>query len=501
MSDKKPTPGFIRNMIVMMRNEMASRSAFLRKFLDPRRDYDTECGYLTDISIDNYKERYERGDIAARIVNIYPEECWSADPEVFETDDAELTPFEKEWLALNQKVGVYSTMLQADILAGIGQFGVLLIGFNDNQNLDQPVLELQPDGTFSRGGEALQVLYLRAFDQSVVKVSKFNSDQKSPRYSLPDEYEITFIDPNEVIGAPIDTNKLRQMKVHWSRVIHIADNCTNSRVYGIPRLKKIFDRLLDLRKILGGAGEMFWKGGFPGFSVETNVDPKEGGIEIDLEATKEQLEAYMNTAQRWIATEGLTVKNLGTQVADPRPHVEAQIRVIACAMSIPWRILMGVEVGQLASEQDIRAWNRRLKRRREAFINTHIILPFANRLIATKTLPAPKDSQSVKIWWPDLNTLSDEERANVAEKKTNAAIKYVQGGVSHLIPPFYFFTLVMGFTDEEANAIMDEAGSDLDTLDEVMAKLNPQPGQSATKGAMQPSRRASPTSSPARNGT
>jgi len=201
---------------------------------------------------------------------------------------------------------------------------------------------------------------------------------------------------------------------------------------------------------------MFWKGGFPGISLES-VGTDEN-IEFDEQATKDQIEAYMNGLQRYIATIGMQAKSLNVQVADPGPHLEVQIRLIAMSLGIPWRILVGSEAAQLAAEQDIRAWNRRVNRRRQGYITPFIITPFIKRLVAYGTLPKPKD---IIVVWPDLNSPGDKDKAEVAERRTNALMKYVMGGVDALVPPFHFLTLVLGYTDQEAHSIIDEMGSDL----------------------------------------
>jgi len=63
-----------------------------------------------------------------------------------------------------------------------------------------------------------------------------------------------------------------------------------------------------------------------------------------------------------------------------------------------------------------------------------------------------------------LNSPSDTEKADVTEKQTNALAKYVQGGVDALMPPFLYLTLILGMSDEEAQAVVD--ASEEQTLEE-----------------------------------
>ena len=93
-------------------------------------------------------------------------------------------------------------------------------------------------------------------------------------------------------------------------------------------------------------------------------------------------------------------------------------------------------------------------------------------------LPAVDDYE---VKWPDLNTPSDDEKAAVAEKKTNALSKYVSTRMDALIPPFHYLTMVLGFSDDEANGIIDEAGDRLDELkpDDDLTTVDPNADEDA----------------------
>jgi len=419
--------------------------------MDPRRDIDAECGHPEEIAIEDYKKMFTRGDVAARVVSLFPEETWKNNPDVYETEDEKETEFEKAWKELEQRVPIYTYLQRADTLSGIGTFGAMLLGFDDGLQLNEPMASVESaPGTASPS----QLLYLRPLDETLLEIPELNVDPTSPRYGQPNLYRVTFED--------MTTSGRQTIDVHWTRMLHLADNRSNSEIYGHPRMEKVFNRLLDLRKIAGGSGEMFWKGGFPGISLESqNMGEEE--IEFDKEATKEQIESYMNGLQRYIATIGMSAKSLSVQVADPSPHVDLQLKLIAVAMGVPWRVFVGSEAAQLASEQDTRAWNARVTRRRNEYVNPFILRPFCDRLIAAGVLPEPADGYEVD--WPDLNAPSDLDRASIAERQSNALAKYVQGGVDVLMPPFHYLTLVLGMSDEEADSIIEAAGEELMQVD------------------------------------
>lgn len=456
MSKKSPKVPFALNKqaeLMLVQNAMLERQTWLRSVLDPRRDIEAECGHPLVLTIADYMNMYKRGDVGARVVRIWPEECWSEPPDIYESEEPEDTDFEMAWDELQTEHGIYSMFERVDTLSGIGRFGILLLGLDDGRELDQPVEGLLENGTFSESVPERKLLYLRAFDETCLSVAALESDRNNARYGQPKNYNIMFQDTAVGEQASVFTRT-----VHWSRVIHVADNRVSSEIFGLPRLELVVNRLLDLKKVSGGSGEMFWKGGFPGLSIEVLPEvAKDGGAEMDVASTQAQVEKYMNGLQRYLALSGLTAKSLAVQIADPRPHMETQLKLIAAAVGVPWRIFIGSEAAQLASEQDVRTWNRRIGRRRANYVSPYLIRPTIRRLIDVGVLQRPKDNKFF-IHWDDLNSPSDKDKAQVAEGLSNAIVKYVAGGADVFMKPFHFLTLVLGMSDEEAQAVVSDAG-------------------------------------------
>jgi len=464
---------------------LISRSALTRMLTDPRRDIDHECGYPVEISNELYDSYYRRG-LGARVVNIFPEEGWKKTPEVYETDDAKDTPFEKAWKASVKKHNLYEVMQRADVLSGISRFGVILLGFNDGGKLDDPVKSFSEKVEASQAAST-KLLYVRAFPEKAVTIASWEADTTNPRFGLPTSYTIQFIDPasGQNTAPANQATSLSSRTVHWHRIIHLADNRRQSDIYGTPRMEDVFDRLYDLKKILGGGSEMFWKGGFPGLSFELaqNVDPN---VEIDKEGLKEQFEKYSNGLQRYMALTGMTAKSLSPQVADPNNHLEANIKAICITKGIPYRIFMGTEEAQLAGEQDNDAWLSRIASRRELYQTPHIVRNLVNRLIQVKALPAPQEMDEetempkYEVHWPDLRIKGEKEKADVAKVRIDTVAAWSGGQLDTLIPPTVFFTQFLGMAKEEAEAIVKAAteylkgvGEDADlkkNLDEMAAE-------------------------------
>jgi len=454
-------------------NALVSRQEFFKSFTDPRRDIDDECGYprTETLEVEDYREMYDKESVAARTVNVLPEESWQVQPRVFETEDVDnITPFEEDWAELPKSLRgrswyqdeegnpVWELLKRVDILSGIGSYGILLFGLDDldvNQPLTTPVAgveEMMVDPESKISPSRHRLLFVRAFDQSLVRISRFNTDRSHPRHGLPEIYAVTLNDPrNNVQGAiGIDT---ATVDVHWTRVLHVADNLGSSEVFGVPRQQQVFNRLYDLRKTYGGSAEMYWRGAFPGLSIESH--PQLGAsVSLNKDAIRSQMEQYFNGLQRYLAVVGASVKSIAPQVVEPSKHIDQYITAICILLGVPKRVFMGTERGQLASGQDDKTWNDRLMKRHKSYLTPKLTVPFIDRLIAYGVLREP---EGYSVVWPDLNNLTDQEKAEVAGKRTESLAKYVAGDVETIITPVDYLVRIIGFSPEEAHAIVEAA--------------------------------------------
>ncbi len=474
---------FTANTVSLVQNLLMSRGGFFKRWMDGgKRDLNAECGYPDEINLEKYRVYYDREGIAARVVNIYPEESWAMDPEVFETFKGADTPFEAEWKVMLDEMDVLGSLQRIDEISGIGYFGVLLYVFDDGLTYDQPLYDVGADGKPIPLEKPLKLLQLRTFDQSVVRIIKFDTDKNSSRYAMPVMYAIKVTDPNIPTSTSVP-GPAGELEVHWTRILHVADNCKSSVVYGEPRMQNVFNRIMDLRKILSGSGEMFWKGAFPGYNFE--VDPTVAeSFDFDKETFKKEVADFSDGLQRYLSTIGIKAHSLAPQVADPSKHVEVQLQNIALTKGIPLRVFMGSEQAKLASGQDAITWNKRVRRRQLRYVSPKILRPFVELLIIVGALPKPA---TLYIFWPDLNTPTEEDKANTALQRMQALATYVGGGVAAMLPPKKAYTSILGMSEEEAEEIIQAATDDLspeeksieDEIKKAQAAIKPNPAGSA----------------------
>lgn len=460
---------------------------------DPRRDIADECGYPSGFpSLGELKEMYDKENLGARVVEVLPQETWKIPPYVYENEKADpedYTDFENGWNDLvkilssdpdvpesknfsggtpkppseeggqkksdtpegnsfyydEQANPIWEKLSRADKLSGIGHYGVIFFGLDDGLSYDKPV-------NFSRENK---VLFLRVMDETLCPISTLEENKANRRFGRPKMYDITFSDPANAGESTVGLTDVSQ-KVHFTRIQHICDNPDSSELFGVPRQRPVWRRLLDASKLYGSSAEMYYKGAFFGLSLETH--PELGG-DVELPSDiKDQIENYQNGLQRILAIAGTTVKSIAPQVVDPEPQLAIQINGICIKLGIPLRIFMGSERGKLASTQDDETWKERVKGRRFNYVIPNIIVPFVNRLIAYGALPAPKERFYVK--WPDTEVLNPLERADIALKRTDAMTRYVSGEVQKLMNPRDYLTRELGYSDQEAEEIIDNREED-----------------------------------------
>lgn len=472
---------FTQNTTNLLLNLLTTRTDLLNKLFDPRRDIDEECGYPKVITDAQYRRMYDRG-LGRRVVDVYPSETWKMFPEIYEDPDAKVnTPFEEALEKLEKSKHLLHYLQRADELSGVGHYGVILWGINDGKELKEPVdgweqwADATGDPDIVATAPERKILYIRVLDESLVYIAEYERDVTNPRYGLPLYYNITLADPKNIesksASTPPDTTST---KVHWTRITHVADNCKTSEVLGSPRQEPVWDRLCDLRKILSGSGEMYWRGGFPGLGLETQ--PGLEGAELDEDTIRQVMFDYMNGLQRYIALTGMTAKSLAPQIAEPTEGFETQIKAICVTMGVPYRVFMGIEEGVVSGDQATRAWEDRLKNRQARYVTPMIINPVLRRLVDMGVLPPTKEPNGWTVEWPEAMKPNKQENATITVQLTEALAKYVAGGVDTLVPPLEFLTIFCGLDDETAMSIIDaviehiSGGTDLAQAEDAAAE-------------------------------
>jgi hypothetical protein len=436
------------------------------------RDLYQALGYKLILNYQDFLTQYTRQDMAKAIIDRPVKATWQGQLELVESQKAEKTPFEQAWYDLNKRLSIRSLLSRADRLTGIGRYGVLVLGTDDvRKNEDW----MKPLGTVKK------LNYVKPFGEDSAKILRFVDDPNNERYGMPLTYTVQVAD--------IASNTSSTVNIHYSRVIHITDDNLESEVYGIPRLEAVFNRLMDIEKLVGGDAEMFWRGARPGFQGQ--VDPNYTMTETTKNDLKDQIDEYEHNLRRILVNEGVDLKALAQQIADPENHVKVQLMMISAVTGIPQRILSGSERGELASTQDSGEWKTYVQSRREDHAEPHIIRPFVEKLIEIKILPKPNEDYMVD--WLDLFSISEKERVAIGQLRASAIREYTTNpSAESLMSPEAFFEIGLGLSQEQIDLVhaknAEGISEEQKSLQKELDAMNPEPPAPApfTKGQQPP---------------
>lgn len=439
----------LRNQIKTLKNVATQRtfSEAFSAFVTHQGNRDTfeVFGYPDLITSTDYYQRYERQDIAKRIIEAYPEACWTKDIVVSDDLNSEdITSFEKDFTDLASRLKLYNYMYRLDKVTGFGRYGVLYIG----------VAGEEPKTPVEDTVDEKDILYITPYTEDQAQIASYNTDPQSPRYGLPETYNLS-VNTFEGIEGQLSTEK-SSMVAHHTRIIHVAEGLLGNDIFGQPRLKSIYNRLIDLDKVMGGSAELFWQNGRGALNLNMPSD-------VDLDSDSKDLltdnmQQFSNNLTRYLKTKGIDVNAVEFQVPNPEQNVEQIFKMISGATGIPVRILTGSERGELASTQDTANWNNRVSERRVNFCEPSILRPFIDWCIQHKTISEPKDD-IYYVEWPMFSGVSEEQKAEIAAKKASAITQYNNSpGIDQLVPPKQFVEeiLELEFKGEENFGDMTE---------------------------------------------
>jgi hypothetical protein len=364
----------------------------------------TALGYSRVIQPAQFRSRFRRNAVASRIVTAAPKATWRGGAEVIESNTPDQTPFEQAFEAMERRLNLWAIFHRADVLAGLGRYAIILLGTPGD--LEKPLGTLRPQ----------DLMYLTPFSEEDAPIEKFDTDIKSPRFGLPVMYAVRRMTPNAFRTSSAETIGRR---VHYTRVIHVADGLLDDHVYGIPRLEKVWNLLDDLEKVTGGGAEAFWRRADQGLMfnldpmLQVQTDPVTGKA-VELESMRQQIDEYEHGLARILTMRGVKAESLGSDVADIATTVAALMGQISAGSEIPQRILMGSEAAKLASLTDADAWDERVADRRTEYAAPQIVLPFCQRMIAHGALPKPKEH--IEVRWPEIKNLNESQRMDIALK-------------------------------------------------------------------------------------
>ena len=405
------------------------------------------CHYPTNLTFNNYYDMYARNNVAARVIETFPNYTWNTIPLVldaggessrFSKKVAELliTPFKwKDGI----KQDLLTSMKQLDVLGGIGGESLLIFGFTDGETLDKKV----------KFNKSNTIKWVKILHNGQFKVNERDTEKTSEEYGDVITYETKSFAASREINF---VNSIAEgVVIHSSRCVHFKE--TNGLSYGTSRIQKCYNQLLDIVKVSGASAEVYWLGAFSGLSVETREDT---ALDDDsYKRMKEEIDKYFDGLARSLVFEGATSKLLYPAIVSPQAHFDLQISMVSIATEIPRRFLTGAEAAKLASQQDGLNWNDRVANRRNGNIGPSVVSPVVQRCVAAGVLPPPKGGL-IKTTWAQTQSLALNERADAAKGTTEAIVLYFTSGISKIMEFREYLTGVCGYGEEEATRLANK---------------------------------------------
>jgi len=398
-----------------------------------KRDIYKALGYPTNLTFEDYAARYQRQDIAKAIIDRPINAVWRGQVKLSQGKRDKDTRFEKAWKELWKKYHLKSKFIRLHKLANIGRYAILLFGFNDVKS---------PNDWQKPVGKTPKLIYLNPISEGNATISSFDQKSTSERFGLPEFYNITLSNDDMDSAQAVS----RTMIVHYTRILHVTSDLLESDIYGTPSLRPVYNRLMDLEKLVGGSAEMFWRGARPGYTGEVD---KEHFMNDTMKADLvNQLDEYENELRRFLINEGVKITSLDTQISDPINHVGIQLQMISAEKGIPLRILLGSERGELASSEDKSNWLESVQNIQSDVVEDRILNPFIDKCLTYSILP--DTSENYNFIWPDLFAPSIKERADIGAIRAKAVMSYMNNPAAAIVcPPHMFYEFMLGLTTEE----------------------------------------------------
>ncbi|MDX0517185.1 DUF1073 domain-containing protein [Sinorhizobium medicae] len=398
-----------------------------------KHDHYKDFGYPETLSFTQLYRMYCRNGVAAAGVDKTVLKTWQENPFLLEKErdgsqsgEDDETTLEKEIRQRCDNLRLWARLAEADRMSMVGAYAGVILRVADSKRFDQPVDRVS-------GGLNGLVEVIPAWEGQL-QVSQWDTDETSETYGQPKMYQFNESAVDTTIKQP------RNLVIHPDRVIIWSKDGT---VHGSSALEPGYNSLTDMEKVRGAGGEGFWKNAksAPVLEVdkEAKIDmmAKAMGVSVEDLADKmnEQVAEYNAGFDQLLMIMGMQAKQLNVTLPSPEHFYAIALQDFAASMNMPVKILVGMQTGERASQEDASEWAQTNMSRR-ANQTVPNIMSLVNRLERFGILPE-------KDWfldWTDLTESSMSEKIDRASKMAETNQKMGTG--------------VIVFTDEEIRAVV-----------------------------------------------
>lgn len=377
-------------------------------FADTLHNIYLDFGYPQSLEFSNFWNMYRRLGIAQNVVELPVEMSWMRPPTIASETDQQ---FNREIEKLIDQVSLFQRLKGLDTRQRVGRYAGMFMRVRDNKKPYQPI-----EGTLNGVGAIMQMVPLY---EGQLEVLEIDDDPTSERYTLPETYQFKGSGPGSR-----NEKEAASFTIHHSRIVPAAEGADNGGIYGIPVLESCYNSLMDLRKIIGGGAEGFYKNAAQSivFNLKDATSAKANSELLD-KFNEHYDEFARNRSRRAMWTPGMEAKALSSELITPKDFFNNALNDIAAAARIPATLIIGQQTGRLASQEDSRGFLSGINSRNENFV-TEMTRDVIDWCIDAGILP----SAEYTVAWDDLLALSDTERLENANKMADTNFKMFQSG-------------------------------------------------------------------------
>lgn len=379
-----------------------------------------DFGFPTTLNFKLLHNMFRRNGLARAAVNKTVDKTWETSPFLLEqerdgsqTIKREETPLEKQIRLAFKRLRFWTKVSDADSNSLVSGYAGLILRFADNRPLHEPV-ESVPNGI-----DGLVEVIPVWSDQ--LTALEWDQNELSQTFGKVVLYEFK----EAAVKRRTGSNPGRTLKIHPSRIIIWSDDGTTD-CYSM--LEAGYNDLVTVEKIVGASGEGFWKNAksSPIFEMDPKVDVGQlektmgmKGQEL-IDSLNAQVEAYQRGFDEMMLVQGITAKQLNVSLSDPASPFSIAVQSFSASISMPMKILIGMQTGERASTEDAQEWARTIMARRAKYTEPNIML-IVERLVEVGCL----EDKDWYIDWDDLTEASSEVKFNIATKMAEINAKTI----------------------------------------------------------------------------
>lgn len=413
-----------------------------------------QYGWPADVSFEQLFTAYMRTGAGHGAVHHILQRCWQKGPRIKQPGADKETPWEKKTAQALRAVRAMHKLRDFDRRNLVGRFAGLIYRVADNADLSKPL-------------GAGKLVDLVPVYEGQLRVTRWDSDTASATYGKPLmwQYRTRDLTATDTQGKPE-----QWADVHPSRIQILAEGSGGGDFFdGVPLLLPVFNELVNLEKVSGGAAESYLKNSArtltvnfaPDASPQVLTQNPDGSTSTKSvrEVVEDQTRALNRNQDASMVTQGATVSTLQTSVSDPTGTWTVAANAFAAGVRIPFTILFGQQTGRLASDEDKQADAARCASRQETEL-TPMLEEFVKRMQAIGAI----EQGDFEIEWPPVDAPGEKDKAELLAKYTAAMQQAFAAGLSEPLFDANELRQVAGFDPREDDGMPGEG--DPDPLDD-----------------------------------